>query len=262
MSDLAGMQASWRKKRYTTAQRVDQGSDVGVLPPLRGSVDVTQPGWNLVAMEQVVVIVLMFFATHVTAFTGMRLWMGGTMKVRELDRFVPLAGSNASLSLSNVSDWMRFDVTVSNYTSSRICERCCMNGNAGHSRGVAEWSRNIRFTVLSSPMLDYEDIGNKCGKPQLPVLCNPAPCNLFVWCQSRSCEGSLLWQDPVIEMNNERRQAVSDLVIGPLLLIPALMMHLYLLWSWLQKRFFVSQYQVGTLNPNVELKSARLGSSC
>jgi hypothetical protein len=189
-------------------------------------------GLSLLETGRIVGIALALVATHVAASVGLYLWVIGSSK-----------------RLYDVSMWIRVDVTLENHTFATTCERCCLDGRLTtfrHPRiGSSAWKRDVRYTVHSLPKHSVEDVGHDCDEPRLPITCEPMPCNLTAWCETPACEGELLWREPQQEGAAVRKQAASHRFIGPLLLIPASLLDIYLLLLWLRNRYCLRAVSFG-----------------
>lgn len=218
------MNPSWKRKKPTAQHR----RVVEAPKP--------QALFSLDEIDRLVLPTIFFIAVHVAAGLGVYLWLSGHRE---------LAPDSVHASL-NGSEWTRFAVTLHNFSVRQTCERCCMNGRvttSGHTRlGDPAWERHVRYTIHSTPVLTHTEIGRECTKPKLANRCEPTPCSMpgGVWCFNNTCDGKLLWRPPHDEFKVLHNQDTSNVFFGPLLLVPAAFLDLYLIGACVHRLLFSS----------------------
>ena len=185
----------------------------------------SKPLFSLDEIDRLLIPALLFVGIHAVGITGTYLWFSGYRAL----------SPNSYRSSLNGTDWLRYEVTLDNYTVRETCERCCMNGRVTNGRnqrlGGPAWEHNVQYTIHTTPRIIHRETGRKCTKPKLAARCEPTPCNLpgGVWCFNHSCDGKLLWRHPHAEAVALHEQASSNVFFGPLLVMPAAVLDLYLL---------------------------------
>jgi len=212
------MNSSWRRRAPRT-------------PAHRRMRDEEKPRalFSLDEVDKWIIPVFLLLATHAAAGVGLHLWLSGRHQLSPHSLRATLNGSG----------WTQYEVLLHNYSVEQACEHCCSNGRLTNQRkqylgaGMPAWDRYIRFTIFSTPPVSVTDSERECSQPELttqaPALCAPTPCHLpgGVWCFNQSCDALLLWRPPHEEAIDLSREASANVVLGPLLIMPAVMFYLY-----------------------------------